>query len=567
MPTWQRADTIRDALASVLSQDFADFELIVLIDGSTDGTREIVAAAARADRRVRTILHERRHGIPRSRNEACRAARAPIIGMVDSDDALLPGALGAAAAFLEERPDVALAYSDLDIEDDGALRRDVRGPDWPGLQQFLKSPWSTHFNVFRKAAWEAAGGFDETIARCHTIDLYRKIGAAAPISRIPRTLYRARFDGRNASRTDVPAGCEACESFAHCPLARDIAAARAWRGHRVRKVALFPTTRCNFDCGYCFTKKYKLDLEYEDVRRLLVDAKNMGARTVTISGGEPSLYERLEDVVDLCCGALGLAVGIITNGWRWPDERLRRVLRWPEAMFVVSIEGADGALHDRIRRRGSFEMIRGFVARVRAIDPRRPVNCNVVVTPENLHEIEAVAEFALEDLGVGEVRFDRAVPVGNALRNGVDNAGIARRFVERTRALAARWPGRIAACNESHPGGTCPLYADPAGNGLEVVAYANGVIAPCCFIHRDEELSLGTIRDPLRSLAAEANIDRVRRGLDPLFARFGEIESEKGIFTCVECQEEYQRTRGAAAARTVLRPLPLAAAPSPSPSS
>src|SRR5687767_1326158 len=132
MPTYQRADTIREAIDSVLGQEFTDFELIVVIDGAKDGTAAIVAEYVRRDPRVRAIARGVRAGIPYSRNEACRAARAPLIGMVDSDDALLPGALAAAVAFLDERPEVALAWSDVDILEDGELRKDVRGHDWPG---------------------------------------------------------------------------------------------------------------------------------------------------------------------------------------------------------------------------------------------------------------------------------------------------------------------------------------------------------------------------------------------------------------------------------------------------
>jgi MoaA/NifB/PqqE/SkfB family radical SAM enzyme len=565
-PTFARADTLAAALESALSQDFADFELLVLLDGADAASREIARDFASRDARVAVLEHATREGVPRSRNELCERARAELVAMLDSDDLLLPGALGAAVAFMDERPEVALAYGDVDIlEEDvdpatGArrevrLRRDVRGLDWPGRHEFLKRPWSSHLTVFRKAAWREAGGFDATIARCWTIDLYRRIAARHPVARIPRTLYRVRFDGRNTSRQDVPKGCEACESFAHCGLAKDILAARAWRGHRVHKVAVFLTTRCNFDCSYCFTKKYKLDLAYDDVRRLLVDAKNHGARTLTISGGEPSLHERLDDVVDLACGALGLATAVITNGWRWPEARLRRLMRWKELMFVVSLEGEDEALHDRIRRKGSFGMIRDFIGRVRAIDAARPIYANVVITPENAHEIEALARFALDDLGIDQVRFDRAVPVGNAIANRVENAGLTRRFLERVRALAAANPGRIVGCTESHPG-ECPLYAD--ASKLEVVAYASGAMTPCCFIHKDEALALGTIRDDLARLASEESIARVKRGLAPMFERFREIEREKGTFTCVECQEEYQRIRGAESARAgPLRPLPV----------
>src|SRR5205814_612885 len=133
---------------------------------------ELVRAAARDDSRLRLIHHPERLGIPRSRNEAIRLATSPLLGMVDSDDTLLPDALATAIAFMDERPEVALAYSDIDILENGVLRRDVRGIDWPGRQAFLKWPWSSHFNIFRRSAYDEAGGFEESISRCHTIDFY-----------------------------------------------------------------------------------------------------------------------------------------------------------------------------------------------------------------------------------------------------------------------------------------------------------------------------------------------------------------------------------------------------------
>ncbi len=92
MPVYNRAAMVRRAIDSVLDQDFADFELIVADDGSTDQTCEVVTAVP--DPRVTLLRAEKNQGSNAARNRGIKAARAELIAFLDSDDVYLPNKLG-----------------------------------------------------------------------------------------------------------------------------------------------------------------------------------------------------------------------------------------------------------------------------------------------------------------------------------------------------------------------------------------------------------------------------------------------------------------------------------------
>src|SRR3989344_1865760 len=88
LPTYNRAHTLERAVRSVLNQTHKDFELIVVDDGSTDNTRDIVVSFA--DGRIRYIKHESNKGVAEARNTGIGASRASLIAFQDSDDEWLP---------------------------------------------------------------------------------------------------------------------------------------------------------------------------------------------------------------------------------------------------------------------------------------------------------------------------------------------------------------------------------------------------------------------------------------------------------------------------------------------
>ena len=91
----KRPPTRRAAVASVLAQTHPDFELLIVNDGSTDGTAGYLDDLAARDARVRVFHHDQPGGAPRARNKAIREARGSWVTGIDDDDEFLPGRLAA----------------------------------------------------------------------------------------------------------------------------------------------------------------------------------------------------------------------------------------------------------------------------------------------------------------------------------------------------------------------------------------------------------------------------------------------------------------------------------------
>ena len=104
MPTYNRRAYIQESLDSVLSQDFSDYEVIVVDDGSTDGTEEVVSPY---QDRIRYIRQENR-GAGAARNVGIRKARGQYIAFMDSDDLSRPHHLRCLSSFLDRNPDCAM---------------------------------------------------------------------------------------------------------------------------------------------------------------------------------------------------------------------------------------------------------------------------------------------------------------------------------------------------------------------------------------------------------------------------------------------------------------------------
>ena len=110
VPAWQAEATIGETLASVLAQGLTDWELVVVDDGSTDGTAAIVEAVAARDARVR-LIRQQHGGLPAiARNRGIRETSAPTIAFLDADDVWLPAKLALQAALLAAEPELGLVH-------------------------------------------------------------------------------------------------------------------------------------------------------------------------------------------------------------------------------------------------------------------------------------------------------------------------------------------------------------------------------------------------------------------------------------------------------------------------
>ena len=112
LPTYNRADTIRRAIESVRNQTLQDWELLVVDDGSTDDTADVIAARYAGEPRLKLIRQENQ-GVSAARNTGLRASSGKYLAFIDSDDEFLPHHLELESAFLESHPEENIVSSEL----------------------------------------------------------------------------------------------------------------------------------------------------------------------------------------------------------------------------------------------------------------------------------------------------------------------------------------------------------------------------------------------------------------------------------------------------------------------
>ena len=114
IPTHNRAHLISRSIQSVLNQTYQDFEIIVVDDGSTDNTKEVIKEFQRKDKRIKYIKHGKNKGGSAARNTGIKASRGEYIAFQDSDDEWLPGKLEKQIEVFKKEPvEVGIIYSDM----------------------------------------------------------------------------------------------------------------------------------------------------------------------------------------------------------------------------------------------------------------------------------------------------------------------------------------------------------------------------------------------------------------------------------------------------------------------
>lgn len=188
------APWIADAVASVLGQTAGDLELIVIDDGSTDGTAAVLAAVA--DARLR-VERQPPAGLTASLNRAVALARAPLLARLDADDLALPERLARQRAFLDAHPEVGvLGTAAREVDPAGRDVRVVRPPtDDAAIRRALirRNPFVHSAVMLRRALVERAGGYDESLPVAQDYDLWMRLGPLTRFGNLPDALVVRRL--------------------------------------------------------------------------------------------------------------------------------------------------------------------------------------------------------------------------------------------------------------------------------------------------------------------------------------------------------------------------------------
>jgi glycosyltransferase involved in cell wall biosynthesis len=199
IPTYNRASFLKEAITSVLEQDFFrcagpehSFELFIVDDGSNDDTRKIVESFGR-----QAIYHHQRHqGVSAARNLGLKLSRGDLIAFLDSDDLWKREKIGTQVSFFKAFPEAKVCYTE-----EIWVRRGIRLN--PGKKHQKYSGWifdkvlplcllSLSSCLFRSEVFEDIGIFDETLPVCEDYDLGIRLTQKCPVYLIPAPLIIKR---------------------------------------------------------------------------------------------------------------------------------------------------------------------------------------------------------------------------------------------------------------------------------------------------------------------------------------------------------------------------------------
>ena len=206
-PTYNRADLVEETILSVIEQDYPNIEYIVLDDGSEDNTVELLKQYE--DRLIWSTHPNMGH--TRTVNKGFGMAKGEIIGIVNSDDPLLPGAIRKIVSFLVANPEVMVAYPDWDqIDENGAVFEHIETFEYSYVDMIrwhrcIPGPGA----LFRREVVEACGGWNTDLNYIYDYEFWLKAGLLGPFMRVPDTL--ATFRWHSASISASQRGIEMAE--------------------------------------------------------------------------------------------------------------------------------------------------------------------------------------------------------------------------------------------------------------------------------------------------------------------------------------------------------------------
>ncbi len=187
-------DVLADTIASVLAQEHADWEWILVDDASPDAdVRHAIAAAAAQDGRIRLVERAENGHIVAASNDAVEHARGEFLVFLDHDDLLTPDALAEMASAIEAHPDVDYLYSDEDkVGDDGEVFGRFAKPDW-SPERLRGQMYTSHLSVMRTSLVREVGAFREGFDGSQDHDLALRVGERARrVVHVDRVLYHWR---------------------------------------------------------------------------------------------------------------------------------------------------------------------------------------------------------------------------------------------------------------------------------------------------------------------------------------------------------------------------------------
>ncbi|MEZ4601555.1 MAG: glycosyltransferase [Syntrophotaleaceae bacterium] len=440
MPVWNRAGEVGAAIDSVLSQTWQDFELIVVDDGSTDGTSSVVQA--RQDPRIR--FFQRPHeGVCKARNYALSRATRPFIAYLDSDNSWDPDFLDSMRQALLDSPEgLATAYCQARF-----LRRDKESHELR-LHCHIGKPFSfrellrrnyidLNSFVHARELTSIAGGFDDQLLRLNDWDLIIRLTALSPPVFVPRPMvdYRDRVAVNTITGNQklAPAmryiqkkykGSSGPFVYVHDTVPQvwndlsDSKHRNFWL-HLNRKkfqipedrhalaypfmLQIEPTNACNLGCPLCPVGRNELGratehMSLETFQGIVDDMADYLQFLLLWDWGEPFMNPQLPDMVAYATSRDIRTMTSTNAHFLENDEYLRRLFSAGLSTLIVAVDSLHDESYRTYRQKGSLSRaIKGLEKAVtlkREMNASTLINLRMVVMKQNQHEVVSLRRLA-----------------------------------------------------------------------------------------------------------------------------------------------------------------------------
>jgi glycosyltransferase involved in cell wall biosynthesis len=219
MSVYNAGRFLRPAMDSVLAQTFGDVEYIVIDDGSSDGSPQVLRDYAARDPRVRLTLRENK-GLTLTLNEGLAQARGEFVARMDCDDVSLPDRFEKQLAYLRADPRRVCAGGHFELIDEkGRLLTRLRPPsEDEAIQKLLLAGHTAICHpaaMMRREAVMRVGGYDPYFKTTQDLDLWLRLGEVGRLGNVPEVVLKFRQHGGSVSETKREEqrrfGREACE--------------------------------------------------------------------------------------------------------------------------------------------------------------------------------------------------------------------------------------------------------------------------------------------------------------------------------------------------------------------
>lgn len=201
MPAYNKAPYIAEALDSVIAQTITDWECIVVNDGSTDNTEEIVLSYVSREPRIKYFVQPNQ-GVSDARNNGIKESSGEYILPLDADDVIAPTYIEKALAYFENYPDTKLVYCK---EKPFGVNDSSRLPPYK-YEDFIWSNCIFCSAIYRKKDFERIGGYNSSMSVSYGLEDWdfwlRLLDSTARVYQIPEELflYRKIYNGRSVDR-------------------------------------------------------------------------------------------------------------------------------------------------------------------------------------------------------------------------------------------------------------------------------------------------------------------------------------------------------------------------------